>query len=104
MSSEKVPKYIYAQVREVYYDLYHLGGNWENNKTEKKWQQNNISFIKAQRKTATNTVMALRFGLAAYIVRLFDSHFSLVYFSGLQYILARKMLYDARQRDNDIYF
>ena len=48
--------------------------------------------------------MARRFGLAAYIVRLFDSHFSLVYFSGLQYILARKMLYDARQRDNEIYF
>ena len=43
-------------------------------------------------KTEANTEMAFRFWLAAYVVRLFDSHFSLVYFIGLKYILARQIL------------
>ena len=34
---------------------------------------------------STNSVMASRFRLAAYILRLFESHFSLVYFSRLKY-------------------
>ena len=41
--------------------------------------------------------MASRFWLAAYIVRLFDYHFSLVYFSGIEYISARKMRHHAHQ-------
>ena len=36
--------------------------------------------------------MASRIWLAAYIVRLFDSNFSLVHFTGLKYILARQIL------------
>ena len=45
------------------------------------------------KETSTNFVMASRFWLAAYIERLFDSHFSLVRFSGLKYILARQILH-----------
>ena len=45
--------------------------------------------------------MASRFWLAASIVWLFDSHFSLVHFSGLKYIVARKMRHNARQSDNN---
>ena len=45
--------------------------------------------------------MASRFWLAASIVWLFDSHVSLVHFSGLKYILARKMRHNARQSDNN---
>ena len=41
--------------------------------------------------------MASRFWLAAYIVRLFDYHFSLVYFSGIEYISARKVRHHAHQ-------
>ena len=48
---------------------------------------------------STNFEMASRFWLAAYIVWLFVSHFSLVHFSGLKYILARKMCHNARQTD-----
>ena len=36
--------------------------------------------------------------------RLFDSHFLLVYFSGLKYILAFKMRHNARQSDNNTLF
>ena len=53
------------------------------------------------KETSTNFVMASRFWLAAYIVRLFDSHFSLVHFSELKYVLARKMRHIARQSDNN---
>ena len=42
-------------------------------------------------KTSTNFEMASPFWLAAYIVRLFDSHFLLVYFSGLKCILAHQI-------------
>ena len=45
------------------------------------------------KETSTNFEMASWFWLAAYIVRLFDSHFSLVQFSGLKYILARQILH-----------
>jgi len=48
-------------------------------------------------KTSTNFEMASRFKLAAYIVRLFDSHFSTVYFSELKYILARQILHFSPQ-------
>ena len=34
---------------------------------------------------------------ASYVVRLFDSHFSLVYFSGVKYILARQILHFVRK-------
>ena len=44
----------------------------------------------ARQENGANTVTAPRFWLAAYIVRLFDYHFSLVYFNGLKYILARQ--------------
>lgn len=37
------------------------------------------------KKTPTNTVMVSRFFLAAYIVALFGSHFSLAYFSLLNF-------------------
>lgn len=49
----------------------------ENIKTEKKWQQNSKNYLLHQRceKTVINTVMASQPWLAAYVVRLFDSHF-----------------------------
>ena len=37
----------------------------------------------------------------AYIVRKFDSHFWLVCFSGLKYILAHKMCHNVRQSDDN---
>ena len=50
-------------------------------------------FYQQCKETSTNFEMSSRFWLAAYIVRLFDSHFSLVHFSGLKYILARQILH-----------
>ena len=80
----------------MYYYYYHFGGHWENknwkNKKNKK-QSEEYLFHQRCKKTATNTVMASRFWLAAYIVRLFDSHFSLAYFSWLKYILARQIVH-----------
>ena len=57
-----------------------LEGN-EKIKTEKKKkkttkQSEEYSFHQRRKETATNTVMASRFSLAAYVVGLFDSHFS----------------------------
>ena len=49
--------------------------------------------------------MASQFWLAAYIIQLFDYHFSLVYFRGLKYNLANQILQNVQQNDNDrIYF
>ena len=48
------------------------------------------------KKTATNDVVASWVLLPAYIVRLFDSHFSLIYLSGLKYILARQIVHFSR--------
>ena len=45
----------------------------------------------------SKVVRASRFWLPAYIVRIFDSHFLLVYFSGLKYILARQILHFSPQ-------
>ena len=47
--------------------------------------------------------MTSRFWLAAYIARLLDSHFSLVYFSGLAEFshLTRKMCFNAQQSDSN---
>ena len=45
--------------------------------------------------------MASGFRLDAYIVRLCDSQCSLVQFSGIKYILARKMRRNAQQSDNN---
>ena len=45
--------------------------------------------------------MASRFSLAAYNVRLFDSHFKLLCFSGIKYILPRKMRQNPRESDNN---
>ena len=63
-------------------------------------------FYQRWKETSTNTVIPFRFWLAAYIVQLFYSHFSLVSFSGLKYILARQILgckvrHNARQSDNN---
>ena len=67
----------------------------EKLKTEKMTTKQSEEYFFQQRceKTSTNTVMASRIWLAAYIVRLFDSHFSLVYFSGLKYSLAHQILH-----------
>ena len=50
--------------------------------------------------------MASRFWLAAYIARLIDSHFSLVYFCTLKYvlkfILARQILHLARKKHHNV--
>ena len=54
-------------------------------------QSEEYFFHQCCKKTFTNTVMASQFWLTAHIVRLFDSHFSLAYFSGLKYILARQI-------------
>ena len=48
-------------------------------------------FHQRYKKAATNTVMASRFWLPAYVVRLSDSHFSLVDFSRMKCILAHKV-------------
>ena len=64
MSSERSPKYIYAQERVVI-TLECI----EKIKTLKKRQQNslkNIFFTNGVKKTATNTVMTFRLRLAAY--------------------------------------
>ena len=67
----------------------------EKIKTEKMTTKQSEEYFLYQRcmKTLTNTVMASRFWLTGYILRLFDSQFSLVYFSGLKYILARQILH-----------
>ena len=67
--------------------------NWKKKMTSLK----NISFTNAVRKHETNTVMASPFWLPAYIIRLFDSHFSLVYFSRQKYILAHQILHFSPQ-------
>ena len=54
-------------------------------------------FHQRYKKAATNTVMASRFWLLVYIVRLYDSHFSLVYFSMMKCILAHRMRHNGRQ-------
>ena len=105
MSSEKGPKHIYAQEHKLYYYHYHFGGHWKN----KHWKNDNktvyrIFFHQRCKETSTNFEVASRFWLAAYIVWLFDSHFSLVHFSRLKYILARKIRHSARQSDNNIPF
>ena len=79
--------------KKLYYNYYFFKGHWENKNLEKGEQNglsNNYFLHQRYKKTARTTVMASRLWLAAYIVRLFDSHFSLVYFSGLKYILAAK--------------
>ena len=67
----------------------------ERTNTEKMTTKRVEEYFFHQRckKTSTNFLMAFRFWLAAYIVRLFDFHFSLVHFSGLKYILARQILH-----------
>ena len=57
-----------------------------------KWSEEYF-FHQRYKETSTNFEMASRFRLAAYIIRLFDSHFSLVYFSRLKYILAHQILH-----------
>ena len=72
-------------------------------KTEKMTTKQSEEYFFHQRckKTLTNTVMDSRFLLAAFIVRLFDSHFSLAYFSRLKYILAAKFsIVDLKMRHN----
>ena len=67
----------------------------ERIKTEKMTTKRSEEYFFQQRckETSTNFEMASRFWLAAYIVWLFDSHFSLVHFSGLKYILAHQILH-----------
>ena len=72
----------------------------EKMKTETKMttrQFEEYFFHRRCQKTSTNTVMASRFWLAVYIAQLFDSHFSLVSFSRLKYILARQILHFSPQ-------
>ena len=59
-----------------------------------------ISFTNAARKRHehSNGVSIL---IGCLLIWLFDSQFSLVYFSGLKYILARKMCHNAQQIDNN---
>ena len=100
---------------KLYYYYCHFDGHWEN----KTWQNDKITkqseeyfFHQRCKKTATVmlcTVMASWFWLAAYIIRLLDSHFTLVCFSRLKYIakfsiLACKMSHNARQSDNKMCF
>ena len=63
--------------------------------TEKMTTKRRKEYFFHQRckETSTNFEIASRFWLAAYIVWLFDSHFLLVHFSGLKYILARQILH-----------
>ena len=67
----------------------------EKIKTKKMTKQfEEYFFHQCGKKIAANTVMAS-------ILRLFNSHFSLVNFSQLKYILARKMRHTVRQSDNN---
>ena len=69
MSSERGPKYIYAQEHKLYF-YYHFGGYFENKTKKKKWQRNNlknISFANAVRKRQ----QTLKYILASQIL-----HFS----------------------------
>ena len=51
MSSEKGPKYIYAQVHKLYYYHHHFVWSSESKKWKKKRQQNNVKNI-----SSTNSV------------------------------------------------
>jgi len=97
--------------KKLYYNYYFFKGHWENKNLEKGEQNglsNNYFLHQRYKKTARTTLMASRLWLAAYIVQLFNSQFSLVYFSGLKYILARQILHfrpqNARQSDNDVWY
>ena len=65
--------------------------NTEKKMTKKRSEE--YFFHQRCEERSTNTVMASRFWLAAYIVRLLDSQFSLIYFSGLKYTFARQILH-----------
>ena len=86
MGYEKGLKYIYAQEHKLYHDYYYFRGHWGNKnwKNDKKMLEAYF-FQQRWKETVTNTVMASRFWLSAYIVQLFDFHFSLVYFIRLKY-------------------
>ena len=61
-----------------------------------KWQQDslkNIIIHQRWKKKGTNTVMASRFWLATYVIRLFDSRFHCFILVSLKYILARQILH-----------
>ena len=55
-------------------------------------------FYQRYKKVATNIVVASTFWLLAYLVRLYDSHFSLVYVSGMKCILAHRVRHNGPQR------
>ena len=75
-----------------------------DNKTVYRTKQSTEYFFFNQRckETVTNSVMASRFWLDAYIVRLCDSQFSLFQFNGIKYILARKMRRNAQSDNNRV--
>ena len=85
MSSENGPKYIYAQENKLHYYNNHFRGQWENENWKKMEKQSEEYFFHQHcKKMETNTEMASRIWLTAYIVRLFDSHIGL--FGGIKYI------------------
>ena len=110
MSSEKGPRYIYAQEHKLYYYYYHYVEHWENkNKKITTKQSEEYFFHQRCKNTSTNTVMVSRFWLAALIHRTI-AWFSL--FIGLFQrakipfppakflILAGRMRHNAQQSDN----
>ena len=60
--------------------------------------------MKVIEKTKTEKMAKKRSEEYFFHERLFDSVFSLVYFSRPRYILARKMRHNARQSDNNNYY
>ena len=97
MSSEKVPKCIYAQEHNSVTIINTLEGIEKINL--KKWRNSlkNIFFTNAVGKCQIYTAMATGFWLATYIVQLLEFHFSLDNFSGLKNILARQILHFSAQ-------
>ena len=55
MSSEKVPKYIYAQEHKLYYYYYHFGRHWENKTENEQKQPAEYFFHQHRKKMARNT-------------------------------------------------
>ena len=93
MKSEKGPKYIYAQEHKLYYYCYHFGGHLENKNWKKKWSKSvwRIFLSPGLLENGGKFCGGFPIWLAPYIVQLFDSHFSLLFWPANLSILAHKM-------------
>ena len=99
MSSEKGPKYIYAQEHKLFYYYYHFGGHWGN----KHWKNDNKTLWRIFFSPVLwENVNKLWNGFSILIGFLDRTIIWFSLFIGLlNSILARKMHHSARQSDNN---